>query len=238
MKRVPEPELMDEAEQARAYAEADFSEPNQLFVETFRRQFPRFDGQSILDLGCGPADICLRLAREFPRSRVVGVDGAPAMLRLARAAVEGAGLAGRIELVQARLGAAQGPSGRYDAVVSNSLLHHLAEPGVLWEAVWAHGAPGAAILVMDLIRPDSPAAARGLVETYSADEPDVLRRDFYNSLLAAYRLEEVRAQLERAGLDGLVCEGASDRHLLVRGVRPARRHAPPVQGAGALSASG
>ena len=36
MRRIPEPELMDDAEQAKAYAEADFSEPNQRFLELFR----------------------------------------------------------------------------------------------------------------------------------------------------------------------------------------------------------
>ncbi len=32
MKRIPEPELMDGAEQASAYAEADFSEPHDHFM--------------------------------------------------------------------------------------------------------------------------------------------------------------------------------------------------------------
>ena len=50
---------------------------------------------------------------------------------------------------------------------------------------------------------------------YSRDEPEVLRRDFYNSLLAAYRPEEVREQLDRAGLKRLRVEAVSDRHWLV-----------------------
>jgi hypothetical protein len=57
MKRIPEPELMNEASQARAYAEADFSEPNQLFMQLFTEHFPGFDGATVVDLGCGPADI-------------------------------------------------------------------------------------------------------------------------------------------------------------------------------------
>ena len=36
MDRMLEPELMDDADQARAYAEADFEEPNRMFVELFR----------------------------------------------------------------------------------------------------------------------------------------------------------------------------------------------------------
>ena len=40
MERTPEPELMKEPEQARAYAEADFIESNTLFVDLFRSRFP------------------------------------------------------------------------------------------------------------------------------------------------------------------------------------------------------
>jgi hypothetical protein len=40
MQRIPEPELMDEAEQARAYALADFAEPNERFVACFEATFP------------------------------------------------------------------------------------------------------------------------------------------------------------------------------------------------------
>ena len=46
-------------------------------------------------------------------------------------------------------------------------------------------------------------------------EPPVLKRDFYNSLLAAFEIEEVRAQLAAAGMSGLSVRTVSDRHLLV-----------------------
>lgn len=36
MDRAPEPELMDDAAQAMAYAEADFSEPHGRFIELYR----------------------------------------------------------------------------------------------------------------------------------------------------------------------------------------------------------
>jgi hypothetical protein len=80
------------------------------------------------------------------------------------------------------------------------------------------GAPGARVLVMDLMRPASEAAAQALVDEYAANEPEVLRRDFYNSLLAAFEPAEVRAQLEAANLGHFAVEAVSDRHLLVRGL--------------------
>jgi hypothetical protein len=59
--------------------------------------------------------------------------------------------------------------------------------------------------------------AREFVRKYCGNEPAVLRRDFYNSLLAAFTPAEVRRQLKRAGLRGLKVRVISDRHLLVAG---------------------
>jgi len=80
-------------------------------------------------------------------------------------------------------------------------------------------APGAWIQVMDLDRPEAGEQADALVELHSGDEPDVLKTDFRNSLHAAWRVDEVRGQLERAGLP-LDCEKVSDRHWLVSGRLP------------------
>ena len=51
-------------------------------------------------------------------------------------------------------------------------------------------------------------------------EHPVLQQDFFNSLLAAYSLEEVRAQLAEVGLSGLRAEIVSERHWLVWGRVP------------------
>ena len=105
----------------------------------------------------------------------------------------------------------------WDAVISNSLLHHLPDPQALWASVAQLGAPGAVVQVMDLMRPESEEEAQRLVDEYASDAPDILREDFYNSLLAAYTTPEVAAQLVNAGLDHLKIETASDRHWIVSG---------------------
>src|SRR5690242_21407872 len=74
MDRVLEPELMDDPKQAEAYARADFSEENQGFVDRFREYFPDFSEGRILDLGCGPADIPIRFAKQYPACQVFGVE--------------------------------------------------------------------------------------------------------------------------------------------------------------------
>jgi ubiquinone/menaquinone biosynthesis C-methylase UbiE len=218
MQRIPEPELMDEDEQARAYAEADFSEPHEQFVALFGEAFPNLElAGTALDLGCGPADVTLRFARAHPRCRIDGVDGAGAMLRFGREAVRRAGLEERVRLVRGCLPDAVLPLEAYDAVISNSLLHHLADPNVLWASARRWGKPGAPVFIMDLMRPDNIEQAERLVRLYAAAEPEILRRDFYNSLRAAYRPEEVREQLRAADLTGLDCRPVSDRHLVVSG---------------------
>ncbi|MEO1767351.1 class I SAM-dependent methyltransferase [Thiobacter aerophilum] len=215
MQRVPEPELMEDPKQARAYAEADFAEPHQAFVEHFRLRFPNFHGGRVLDLGCGPADVTVRFARAFPHTRITAVDGSAAMLELARQRLAAEALTARIELVHLRLPAPL--AGRYDAVISNSLLHHLADPSVLWKTLRATARPGACVLVMDLMRPDCIEEAERLVACYAADAPAVLRRDFFNSLLAAYQPREVADQLAKAGLAHFQVEPVSDRHWLAWG---------------------
>ena len=67
------------------------------------------------------------------------------------------------------------------------------------------------------MRPESAGAAQALVDQYAPDEPEVLRRDFFLSLGAAFTPDEVRAQLADAGFDGFVVEPVTDRHLVITG---------------------
>ncbi len=217
MERVLEPELMLDDEQARAYAEADFSAPHQMFVDLFRKKFGPLLSGPVLDLGCGPADVTVRFAKAYPEVEIHGVDGSPAMLKYGRKRLEQEGLSSRIRLILGRIPEVKLPRTHYQAVIVNSLLHHLPEPQVLWETIKRCAAPGAAVFVMDLLRPDSPEEAQELVERYAAEEPEVLKHDFYHSLLAAFRPEEVREQLRLAGLSHFSLEQVSDRHFIVYG---------------------
>lgn len=218
MRRVPEPELMLEDEQARAYAEADFSEPHNNFVQSFREKFgPRLKGH-VLDLGCGAADIAIRFAEAYPQCIVHGIDGSEAMLKYGREAIRHRGLKDRIRLYKRYLPARALPQKKYDAIISNSLLHHLDDPAVLWKSIEQFARPGAPVFVMDLMRPVNRAEARKLTRLYAASEPSILRRDFYNSLLAAYTIAEVQAQLEQAGLRKFWIRQVSDRHFQTGGL--------------------
>jgi len=216
MRRVLEPELMDDPEQARAYAKADFEDENQGFVDRFLAYYPELQDGHVLDLGCGPADIPVRLARALPECRITGVEGAAPMITLGVEAVRAAGLADRIALRCERFQdtVLAEPA---DAVISNSLLHHVPNALQFWYAVRKLAKPGAAVLVMDLLRPGSPEEAQAIVDRYAADEPAILRRDFYNSLLAAFTDDEVAAQLTEMNLSRLLIDVPDDRHWVVGG---------------------
>ncbi|HEX5515613.1 MAG TPA: class I SAM-dependent methyltransferase [Gammaproteobacteria bacterium] len=220
MQRILEPELMDDEEQAKCYAEADFGASNSRFMTLFKERFPEFSSGLILDLGCGPGDIPLRFVRRYSEVTVHGVDGSGPMLRYAQNALAHApDLRFRVRFVQGTLPDAVLPWHQYDAIVSNSLLHHLHRPETLWSTLTELGRPGAIVCIMDLRRPRSEEQARAIVEQYSGDEPELLKRDFFNSLLAAFTVDEVREQLATAGLE-LSVEACSDRHLLVWGYLP------------------
>lgn len=217
MNRIAERELMDAPAHAQAYARADFSAPHDAFVHGFAARFPQFVSGRVLDLGCGPADISVRFARRYPQARITAIDGAAAMLALARERVAAEALGSRIELAQVYLPDPALAAQKFDVVISNSLLHHLATPAALWNLVAAQ-AHATLIYVVDLLRPESDADLQALVTTHAADEDPLLVSDFANSLRAAYRPDEIRTQLDAAQLQ-LQVEVISDRHIAIWGVR-------------------
>lgn len=217
MNRILEPEVMDDEAQVVAYAQADFVAVNQGFVDRFREYFPDFVEGHILDLGCGPGDISIRLARALPRCRVTGVDVSAPMIRLADEAMRQAGLADRLSFRCERFQDLPGAN-QVDAAIANSLLHHLSNPLQFWHKLRMLVNPGSPVLVMDLLRPESPDAAQAIVDQYAADEPDVLRRDFYNSLLAAFTEDEIGTQLAQMNLTRLLIDVPDDRHWVVGGL--------------------
>ena len=72
---------------------------------------------------------------------------------------------------------------------------------------------------MDLRRPESTTVAQHIVENVAANAADVLKIDFYNSLLAAFTPDEIRQQLQAADLD-LDVTLWGDRHMLIQGFLP------------------
>ena len=223
MQRICEPELMDGAAQAQAYGAAAFSASDQAVVERLVELLgPGALGEPlrILDLGCGPGNITFRLAERFRQAQVIGLDGAAAMLDLARQTLSARpDWCPRVRFVGERLPLGPGSTlvPGFEALVSNSLLHHLHDPQVLWRTLGDLAAPGALVLIRDLRRPERPEQIGELVARHATSAPAILQQDYAHSLAAAFTLAEVTDQLHQAGLAQLQARELDDRYLEVAG---------------------
>jgi trans-aconitate methyltransferase len=223
MQRICEPELMDRVAQAQAYGAADFSASDQAVVERLVELLgPGALGEPlrILDLGCGPGNITFRVAERFPHAQLIGLDGAVAMLDLAQQTLSARpDWRQRVSFVGERLPLGPGSvlTPGFGALVSNSLLHHLHDPQVLWRTVRALAAPGAVVLIRDLRRPEHPEQIGELVARHARGAPALLQQDYAHSLGAAFTLAEVTDQLHQAGLAQLQARELDDRYLEVAG---------------------
>lgn len=215
--RIPEPDLMDDRAQAEAYDAADFSEPHNAFVEHFKKCFPSFGKGHVLDLGCGTADVIIRFAKAFPETDILGIDGAQSMLDIGQKNIRMHGVDGQIRLKKHTIPYPGLSKNNFDAVISNSLLHHLADPLLIWQVIRQYAGPGAPVYIMDLLRPDNTDTAKKFVRMYAADAPRILQEDFFNSLLASYTADEIRQQLLTVRMDYFNMEVISDRHIVVWG---------------------
>jgi ubiquinone/menaquinone biosynthesis C-methylase UbiE len=210
--RVLEPEAMDLPQEARDYDAMDHREVNARFAADFLQAYQGKPSGPILDVGTGTARIPIALCERDPSIRVVGIDVADAMLALGRINVEGAGLSGRIVLERHDARRIDAPDGRFAAVVSNTIIHHIPDPRDVVAEMIRLVAPGGLLFVRDLARPDSREELARLVEAHAGQEPAAARRLFAESLHAALTLEEVRRLLGELGLPPETAAMTSDRH--------------------------
>jgi SAM-dependent methyltransferase len=123
----------------------------------------------VIDLGCGPGSLAVRLLRRLPQATVIAVDADPVTLALGRAAYDGvpglrfADIDLRTPGWESRLGLAAGRLA--DAVVSTTALHWLtgSELRSLYAVLAALLRPGGLFLDGDHLRLDetvSPVLAR------------------------------------------------------------------------------
>ncbi len=211
---------MDTEEAASDYDTMDHSAVNALFCEDLAAVLNMGDAPRLLDVGTGTAQIPIELCKRYPQCTVVALDLAAAMLAKARQNVRAADLSDRIEL---RLADAKDPkfTETFDAVVSNSIVHHIAEPKSVLAAICERASPGGVIFVRDLARPADVKALEAIVDRYAPETGDDdqararsthQRKLFRDSLHAALTLEEVRALVTELGIDPEAVTLTSDRH--------------------------
>jgi ubiquinone/menaquinone biosynthesis C-methylase UbiE len=210
--RVLEPEAMDSAEEAREYDAMDHAAVNGRFVADFLAAHGPCQGGEILDVGTGPGRIAIALCAAQPAARVLALDLAEAMLDLARRNVAAAGLTARIECVRGDAKGLSWPDGRFEAVISNTIVHHIPDPGPALAEIARLVAPGGTLFVRDLARPDTNEQVDSLVAAYAGADTAAGQALFEASLRAALTVDEVRAIARSIGLPPAGIGMTSDRH--------------------------
>lgn len=210
MDRVPEPEVMDTPEEATAYDAMDHAQVNAAFVDRLVALGAR---GRMLDIGTGPGHIPLLVAERLADCVVVAVDLSPAMLAIARGKLAGSPHERRIEL---RLGDAKAlelADASFDAVFSNTILHHLADPRPFLREAARVLRRGGALLIRDLYRPASEAEVDRLVAAHASTAGPVGQELLRASLRAAFTPPELRALADECGLAAADLVIDSDRHM-------------------------
>ncbi len=211
MKRILEPEYMDDEQEAMDYDAMDHRDVNTAFVE--RMAELGFSGR-ILDLGCGPGHIPPLIVDRLPQVRqVTGLDAASSMLTLAE---RRRASASRPEAITYTQGDAKGlpfADNSFDGVVSNTVLHHIPDPlPFLKEANRVLKGCGG-LLIRDLFRPDDLDCVQRLVDLHAGGASEEQRALFHASLCAALTPEELTQVAQEAGITNFEVVVDSDRHM-------------------------
>ena len=199
--RTPEPEVMESADEVDAYSSAAAQRYLDAIDTTLVDHIARLGVVSgrLLDVGCGPGNIALKIARRWPGVQVVGVDFSQNMILAARAAAASQQLTARAEFLAGDAKKLPFPDGALDFVLSNSVLHHLHDPLGMLDEMARVVKPGGLVLLRDLRRPGRlifPWHVRWYGRHYSG----LMKKLFTDSVRAAYTGEELARMLHASKL--------------------------------------
>lgn len=222
--RTLEPEAMAGQEEASVYNTMDHAAVNAAFVADLlaAAQVPTLQGKPwfVLDAGTGTGHIPIELCQQRDEVRVLAVDLSEAMLNLARANVESAGLSSRIQIETADCKALPLEDGAADVVMSNSLVHHIPDPLPSLTEFWRIVRPGGLLFVRDLARPDSETAVESIVDRVADDGTAYERQLLRQSLHAALTAAEADNLARSIGLPPGSAQMTSDRHWTLQAIKP------------------
>lgn len=191
---------MDEDEEAGAYMDAAAQEYLARLDACWVQEVLAVgtgDEARVLDVGTGGGQIPLSLARRRPDWKIWGIDRAPAMLAAGIDDVRSASTCVGLALADARRLPARDDT--FDLVISNSLLHHLANPIEILNEMARVSRPSGKIVVRDLRRPTRRGFAWH-VRWHGRHYTGTMRRLYEASVAAALTPQEMSWIVERTQL--------------------------------------
>jgi ubiquinone/menaquinone biosynthesis C-methylase UbiE len=212
LSRILEPEIMDSIEEAISYDRMDFTIINTAFAESAIALMPQQESAVVLDAGTGTARIPILIAQRKPNWRIIGIDLARSMLTIGQENIDRANLNRQIDLAVVDSKQMPYEDAYFDLIISNSLVHHLPDPKPFFREVKRVLKPNGAILIRDLLRPDSQEEINAMVETIDPTYDDRQKQLFADSLYAAFTLSEVRQMVAETGWKNANVYRSSDRH--------------------------
>lgn len=162
-------------------------------------------GGRVVDLGTGSGQYLAYLAERRPDITIVGIDLAPTMVEVGNRFLVRRGLANRVRLEVGDMTAfANALKEPVDLVSSVFSLHHLPAAEDLEDCLREIRAvrerAGCGVWIFDHARPRHPDTPRVFPEIFTPNAPPGFNEDSRNSLIASHSFDELRRQLERAGL--------------------------------------
>ena len=142
---------MEQKEQAYAYANADFSNSNQLLLENLFKFCTITDETQILDVGCGDGEIPIEIYKKT-KSKITVLDGSSAMLDEFSKKMSANDI-DDIKIIQRRYEDTRFLEKSFDILISNSVLHHVKSPKQFWEKSFNLVRQQGYIMLMDLFMP-------------------------------------------------------------------------------------
>lgn len=212
MLRVLEPEVMDTRRDAEEYDAMDFTEANTRFAEDAIALVQDVGAPLVLDIGVGTGQIPKLMLARRGDMEMLAVDLAEEMLKVAMTRLASAGVSDRCKLARMDAKKLKLPDAKYDLVICNSTIHHIPDARLVWKEIARVCKPTGAIMVRDLIRPPTMDDAWAIVNRVAAGEHIRQKQLFFDSLCAAFELEEVDAMVREAGLRRMRVAKCSDRH--------------------------
>lgn len=216
MQRILEPEVMDSPEEALEYDAMDFAEVNTAFAQRAIELAPT--KAKVLDAGTGTARIPILICQQRPDWQITAIDLAQSMLEVGKRNVEKANLGRQISLELIDAKQMPYPDEDFDAVISNSLIHHLPDPLPFLQELKRVLKPNGAILIRDLLRPSTEDIMHQMVEAIGSEYDNHQKQLFQDSLHAAFTLAEVEELVQTVGLEGVNIYQSSDRHWTIERV--------------------